>query len=172
MRWWSVPKNQKSTLLVKILPDNPKIKNVPLIHLWIYKKIFISGLSSAKYGFFTHKRTPSKINFVSKNFARHPKIEKLPLIHLRIYKSIFVLGSNSNILPNKVDFWESAYLVKNPHFCSVLAHILCVNYKISKTKIPRSASQKNGARSSNRPKRKSASQPCGSIWVAKKANFG
>ena len=65
--------SQKSTLLVKILPDNPETENLPLIHLRIYKKIFISGLSNPKCGFFTHKRTPSKINFISKNFAQQPR---------------------------------------------------------------------------------------------------
>ena len=48
---------------------NPEIENLPLIHKWIYKKIFISGLPRQKCGFFTNKRTPADINFISKNFA-------------------------------------------------------------------------------------------------------
>ena len=34
---------QKSTLLVKILSDDYEIQNLPIIHLPIYKKIFILG---------------------------------------------------------------------------------------------------------------------------------
>ena len=34
-------KPQKSTLLVKIWSDEPHIRNLPLIHLPIYKKIFV-----------------------------------------------------------------------------------------------------------------------------------
>ena len=34
---------QKSTLLVKIFDLDPKIENLPIIHLPIYKKIFILG---------------------------------------------------------------------------------------------------------------------------------
>ena len=34
-------KPQKSTLLVKIWSDEPHIQNLPLIHLPIYKKLFV-----------------------------------------------------------------------------------------------------------------------------------
>ena len=39
-------KPQKSTLLVKIWSDEPHIQNLPLIHLPIYKKIFVLGSKS------------------------------------------------------------------------------------------------------------------------------
>ena len=52
----------KSTLLVKIWSDDPKIENLPLIHLPIYKKFFVSGQESAKHRFFTNKiENPGKL---------------------------------------------------------------------------------------------------------------
>ena len=73
---------QKLTLLVKILSDDSQIQNLPLIHLPIYKKIFISGLPSQKCGFFTNKSKTSKIYFVSKKstfLVPPPRNRKFPI---------------------------------------------------------------------------------------------
>ena len=48
--------------------SNLEIENLPLIHLQIYKKIFVSSLPSQKCGFFTNKPKISKICYVSKTF--------------------------------------------------------------------------------------------------------
>ena len=130
----------------------------------------------------THKKV-LLIKQISQEFALLVKLfctsffwkvfKKLPQLFFAYYIRKFQFQSwTKKFFINDLFSQQGAYLVKNPHFCSVLAHILCVNYKKLLTKISRSASQNYGARSSDRPKCKSASEPCGSIWVAENANFG
>ena len=145
---------------------------MPLIYLPIYKKIFVSGSESNILLNKTKKCIFTESTLFSKMFDLDLETKIFLYIGKWINGKFSISGQNLHFLLNKLDFWKSAYLVKNPHFGSVLAHILCVNYKKLLTKIFRSASQNYGARSSDRPKRKSASEPCGSIWVAENTNFG
>ena len=60
----------ESTLFIKISSNIPEIENFLYISKKVNGKFSILGLSDQKCGFFTNKRTPSKTDFVSKNFDR------------------------------------------------------------------------------------------------------
>ena len=108
---------QKSTLLVKILSKDPKIENLSVIYLPIYKKIFIlvsvSQIFTNKVDFSSKVNLEyGKSNLFIKICETDPKMKIFLYIGKWITGKFWISESSDKIFTNKVDFWRCGFVSK------------------------------------------------------------
>ena len=114
----------------------PEIENLPLIHLPIYKKIFVSGSKSKIFNneaWFCYCQAQI-FNLLVKILESDSETKIFLYIGEWINGKFSISGGLEDIFVNKIEFGQFVYLVKLWRCCIYPYHLFTISFCIKKSK--------------------------------------